>query len=299
MTMTPNDFQTLLRDAVAHEPPSGSVAGDVALGRRLLRRRRWLSAAGAAAVVLATAGTVNAVAHDGSSRTSSHVPAATQAPTAAASPTPDGAHLLRSCRNGNASDRAVGLIFGSGTPTVKAVNRTSHQVLLAIESGDGSHWAECFIHLDNQEFASGMTVYDSSGRSTETSYSFGPGCGLVDNGVDASCKTFAVGWVDRRPAEVAGVEFAMGDGTTTTVESPDGYVVLNYLAELPAGTEMGEYGLPGDFQPFHRITFLDADGNPIAAEAQDGSGSGPDGERVGDLPLLSAFPALRSAQPIY
>ena len=39
---------------------------------------------------------------------------------------------------------------------------------------------------------------------------------------------------------------------------------------------------------------LDAAGEPIAAEAFDGSGTGPDRDRVDGLPRLSAFPSLRA-----
>jgi hypothetical protein len=161
--------------------------------------------------------------------------------------------------------------------------------MLAIEAADGQHWADCFINLESAEFASGMTVYDASGRSTDTSYSFGSGCGLVDGDVDESCTTFVVSWVDRLPSSVAAVRFDLYDGTSPTVAAEDGYVVLNHLGQDPAG--VGESDLR---QPIERVTYLDAAGEPIAAQAMDGSGTGPDRERVDGLPLLSAFPSLRA-----
>ena len=181
----------------------------------------------------------------------------------------------------------------------KAQERTAHQVILAIESGDGAHWAECFVHLDNQEFSSGMTVYDASGTSRSTSFSFGGGCGLVDGRADESCPTWAISTVDRLPTEVAQVRYDFGDGTHATVTARDGYVVLNRLLDLPPGASIDSMGSNLGFNALDRITYLDADGDPIAAQASDGTGSGPDHERVGDLPPLTAYPSLRSDQPIY
>ena len=292
MSMTPTDFHTLLDSAVADEPPAGPLAADLAAGRRRLRRRRMLAAAGAAAAVVATAGTVQAVTRGAYPSLPTHMPAAQEGPQGDAG-------LLRSCRQGNQSDRATAAIFGAGAPVVKAVSRNEHQAILAIESGDGSHWAECFVHLDEQEFGSGMTVYDATGTSRSTSYSSGSGCGLVDGHVDRTCPTFVVSWVDRLPSEVAAVRFGIGDGRSTTVPSRDGYVVLNYQAALPAGVRIDSGGSATGMEPLSRVTYLDRAGDPIAAQAMDGSGSGPDHEDVGDLPHLSAYPALRSDQAIY
>ncbi|MFC4787175.1 hypothetical protein ACT8ZV_22050 [Nocardioides sp. MAHUQ-72] len=296
MSMTPEKFHDLMVAAVTPEPPQGEVAADVAVGRRLLRRRRAVVTLGSAAAVVAIAGTAWAVAPGSDSATDRGGAPVVTGPTSQDVPRTDAA-LLEQCRDGNQSDRATAAVFGSGDPVVKAVSRTAHQVILAIESGDGSHWAECFVHLDSQEFASGMTVYDASGRSADTSYSSGGGCGLVDGEVDPSCTKFSVSWVDRRPAAVAAVEFVTGDGRTTTVESRDGYIVLNHLGDVPPGASTDPMAM--DYQPIERITFLDAAGKPIAAEAMDGSGTGPDHERVGDLPSIRAYPGLRSGQEIY
>ena len=283
MSMNPTDFHDLLDSALAEVPLQDRHDADVAAGRRRLRRRTWLATAGAAAVVVATVGAVSAVAgldlRPGSDHGSSPV---AQAPSSRGD-------LLDSCRDGNQGEQDTQAIFGSGTPTVEAVSRNSHQVMLAIEAADGRHWADCFIHLDSAEFASGMTVYDAGGRSTDTSYSFGSGCGLVDGDVDESCTTFVVSWVDRLPSSVAAVRFDLYDGTSPTVAAEDGYVVLNHLGQDPAG--VGESDLR---QPIERVTYLDAAGEPIAAQAMDGSGTGPDHERVDGLPLLSAFPSLRA-----
>jgi hypothetical protein len=298
MSMTPQEFQDLMVAATTPEPPQGDVGSDVLAGRRLLRRRRATVALGTAAAVVGIAGTAWAVAPGSDSATDrGGMPVAP--PSASTSPPTTDSSLLEACRDGNQSDEATLEIFGAGEPVVKAVSRNEHQVILAIESGDGSHWAECFVHLDDQEFASGMTVYDGSGTSTSTSYSTGAGCGLVDGHVDRTCGTWVVSWVDRLPAEVASVRFGTGDGRSTVVPSRDGYVVLNYQAPLPDGVRLDAGGSARGLQPLTRVTYLDEDGSPIAAEVMDGSGAGPDHEDVGDLPRLSAYPSLRGDQAIW
>lgn len=300
MSMTPQEFHDLMVAATTPEPPQGDVGADVLAGRRLLRRRRVGVTLGAAAAFVAVAGTAWAVAPGGDSaadRGGMPVAPPTSAPAPPANAN-DGS-LLQRCREGNQSDRATAAIFGAGQPVVKAVSRNEHQVIAAIESGDGSHWAECFVHLDDQEFAAGMTAYDGTGTSTSTSYSSGAGCGLVGGHPDHTCTTWVVSWVDRLPAAVAAVRFETGDGRSTEVPSRDGYVVLNHQAPLPPGVHIDSGGSAAGLQPLTRITYLDADGTPIAAEAMDGSGTGPDHEVVGDLPRLSAYPALRDDQAIW
>jgi hypothetical protein len=212
-------------------------------------------------------------------------------PAVDSGPPSSDADLLDSCRHGNQGDVATEKIFGSGTPEVKAVSRNPHQVILAVESADGEHWAECFIHLQTAEFASGMTVYESTGRSTGTSFSYGGGCGLVDGDVDPTCTTFVLSWVDRLPRAVASVRFDLYDGTSPTVPSADGYVVLNHRGLLPGGPSAADDMFASQIQ---RVTYLDAAGTPLAAQAMDGSGTGPDHDKVDGLPGLRAFPSLRA-----
>jgi hypothetical protein len=282
--MDPDQFHDLLDRAVAHEPSSGTeVSRAVAAGERRLRRRRWAAAASAATAVLAI-GCLSVAGAPGLGGADRVEPAVDPGPPSSE------ADLLDSCRNGNQGDADTASIFGSGTPTVKAVSRNPHQVMLAIESADGQHWAECFIHLETAEFASGMTVYDRSGRSRSTSYSSGGGCGLVAGDVDSTCTTFVVSWVDLLPSAVSAVRFDLYDGTSPVVESRDGYIVLNHRGENPGGP----YDVMGMPQPIDRVTYLDDAGEPIAAEAFDGSGSGPDRDKIDGLPRLRAFPSLRA-----
>lgn len=286
MSMDPHQFHDLLDRAVADQPRSGAeVSRAVAAGERRLRRRQWASVVGAAVAVLVIGGlsVSGAPGLGGDDRVAE--------PAVDPGPPSSDAELLDSCRNGNQGDTDTALIFGSGAPAVKAVSRNAHQVKLAIESADGQHWAECFIHLEAAEFTAGMTVHDSTGRSENTSYSHGGGCGLVDGDVDPACTTFVVSWVDRLPQPVASVRFDLYDGTSPTVPSVDGYVVLNHRGHTPDGASPGDDMMAS---PIERVTYLDATGKPLAAEAMDGSGAGTDHDRIGDLPRLRSFPSLRA-----
>ena len=286
--MNPTEFHdrldTVLREA--GEPASGvAIDADIKLGRRMLRRRRGAIVVGAASLV-AVAALVAGVAGSAADR-SDQGPAVTAAPSSAN-------ELLAACKDGNQSDRATRAMFGSGDPTIKVETRNQHQTVLALEAADGRHWAWCWVDMRDAEFPTGMEVYDASKTTRNSMYSSGPLCTAASD-----CNRFTLTVVDRRPAEVAAVEFWTADGERTTVESVDGYIVLNYVGEIPEGTAMTPEGLPVDFAPMKRITFLDSNGNRIAAEAQDGSGEGPDGEWIPGLPSIREFPALRGGQSIY
>ena len=262
--------------------------------RREGRRHRMTRRAGGTAAGLAAAAAVAGIVLGGQSLLD---PEPSDSDRVAVAPRSD-EELAERCRRGSQSDEYTELLYGSGTPIVKAQGRTSHKVSVALESADGKTWGACFIHLDNQEFDAGIEIYPTAGESTGSNMSYGPGCGLVDNGIDTSCTTFSVSKVERRPLEVAAVEFLTANGETTTVRTHDGYYAFEYLGDLPEGTAMTRNGLPMRFMPVQRITFLDESGTPIAAEAQDGSGTGPDRNRIGDLPLLTAYP-VQSGEGFY
>lgn len=288
--MNPETFHDLLERATADAPPPPGYGAELAAGRRRLRRRRLATTTTSVLATAAVAGGLVAA-----SDVLDREPRAVDVPVA--TPPDDAAELLQACREGNQSERATRLVFGDGTPTVTASVRTHHQVILAIESAGGRYWAECFVHLDDQEFASGMTVYDSAGTSTSTSWSSGGGCGLEQTRA-GECTTWTVATVDRLPEEVAAVRYDLGDGTSTTVPAADGYVVLNTANQLPDG-ERVHLGGDVSFEALTRVTYLDAAGTALAAQAFDGTGSGPDGEKINGLPLLEAYPSLRQDQPIY
>ncbi len=280
------------------QPPDDARYGAPDLARirqegARLRRRRQL-AVGGAGLALAACVTTTALVVPGMLRDEARQPARPDPADVATSPS----GLVDACRDGENSTETTSLVFGGGDPTVKSMATTRHRVSLALESADGRYWADCFVSLDNQEFRAGMTVYPVQGTATDFSSYAGPGCGLVDGEVDADCHTFATGFVDRRPPEVVAAQVTTGDGETTTIRSRDGFLVFEHLGRLPEGVETDEMGLPTDFVAIRRVVFLDSDAQPIAAQAMDGTGDGPDGERIGDLPTLTAFPALRG-DPVY
>jgi hypothetical protein len=278
-------LSTLLHEEALDLPvPAAPAQTVLTRGKRVRARRRLAGAVTLAAAVVVIAGTATGRV-GGRGHADSAVEPVTMPPTSTAT-------LLTACRDGNQSEAKTYAIFGAGEPVVKAVVQTDYQAELAIESADGSHWASCFVHPPhaNAEFPAGMEVHTTAGtdRTAGLSYSYGTGCQLADGNADTTCGTFHVDWVDRRPDVVAAARVETMDGRTTTVPSRDGYLVFNYLAELPEGAPRP---MDGDFQPLRRITFLDATGTPIAAQALDGSGKGEDRERVGKLPSLGAFPS--------
>jgi len=291
MTLTPDQFRDVLDSSFDSEPPGRTVYDDLSAGRTRLRRRRVaIIGTGCAAVALA-AGIGLALPDRGDPQTqvaSQPVPQPTPSaePTMSAEETAD---LVRACHDGNQSDRATAAIFEGGTPKVEGVARTDSQIRLALLAADGRHWADCFVNLSpDSEFGSGMIVWAAQGHSTDFQFS-GGGCGSSQ-----ACSTFSASWVDRLPAVVAAVDVETVDGRTTRLVPEDGFVVFNYSGNLEPGQNGNDL-----VSVINRVTYLDADGKPLAASAMDGSGTGEDHEQVGDLPLLTAYPMLRPAQAIY
>lgn len=292
MTISPNDFRGLLDSSLADEPPAPPLERDLGAGRSRLRRRRLATGAASVLAVGALAGSAYSLGAGASDHQRGQ-------DTTVAVPPDGAAEYLDKCRNGNHSDQAAAAMFDPGTPTIEASARTDLRLTLALLAADGKHWAECWINLQSQEFGSGMTVHAATGRSTLHSNSFGIGCGLVDGGRDPNCRAFSATWVDRLPEQVAAVEFRTGDGESTVVRGKDGFVVFEYLGRLPAGVPSDPITWMDDFLPVTRITYLDASGAPLAAEAMDGSGWGEDHDRVGSLPPLSKYPSLRTDDEIH
>jgi hypothetical protein len=284
--MNPDTFHDLLDRATQDPPPPPAPGNELGVGRIRLRRRR---AATAVAGVLSTV----VVVGGGLAVTGDASPDRAEDPVATAPRAGDDQALLDSCRHGNQSDRATSAMFGTGSPVVKNVVRTDYQIVAALESADGKYWAECWVHLLSAEFSSGMTVYPSDPgaqskgvESLGTSYSLGPGCGLVDDDLDPSCHTWFLEWVDRLPAEVGSVRFRLADGTSVTAAAQDGYVVLNTLHDIgEAVTYDAQDGIDVGV-PIRSIEYLDGSGAPIARQ-------GP-GHADG-LPRLSAYRSLRGA----
>jgi hypothetical protein len=286
--LTPSDFHDRLDSAMpapaADGPLQPAVEADIAAGRSRLRRRRGATLLGAVATLAVVAGGIGLA--NGLGGAATDIGPATL---------PSGnAGLLDACRAGESetSPAAIEAIYGSGTPTVKSVARIEKRVVLTLESADGNAWGGCTLNqAPDTEFDSSLEAYDARGRTRSSGYASGWTCEAED-----VCSGFSVWMTDRRPGVVAAVEFLTADGETTTVETTDGYFAFAHDGEL--AEPVSERRMTGGFTALKRITFLDAAGTPIAAEAQDGSGAGPDGERVGDLPSITEFPSLRGEQSL-
>ena len=275
MTMSPQTFHDLLEGAVSQPPPPPGVGRDLAEGRRLLRRRRVISAVGtAAAVAVLASGTALALQVD-------LRPETPQGPVDRSSSDAD---LLESCRNGYQGDWATDVIFAAQPPRVISVVRTAHQAVLAIESAEGRYWAECEVPFNKGE-SPGMQVYDGRMRTKDKGYMHASaGCRLAA-ALDGTCPALTVWLVDRLPEMVAAVRFDLGDGTSQTRATEEGYVVLNVVID-PRAT------IQKRFRPIRQVTYLDESGTALAAMRWDGLGRGPK-KRVEGLPPLSDYPSLR------
>lgn len=286
MTMTPERFRGLLDQSTAEAPPGPLPRTDVLAGRARLRRRRIATVTASAVAALVVAGGVG-LATRGADR------------KAVEPVEPPGAALVDACRQGPRDQQdARRLLYDAGTPLVRSTVTTDAQTVVALESADGTYWAECVIARRDAEFPATMDVYWSDPAKatpglSEISRSYGvrSGCGLVDGEVQQQCPTWVVDWVDRLPDAVAAVRFDLADGTSSTVRSSDGYVVLNVLHERTSAIPLDQDGFPDVANAIGRITYLDQDGDPIAAESYDASDPRP--LPVDGLPVLSAYPSLR------
>ena len=277
-SLTPEEFHERLAASLPDSTHDGSlearVARDIASGRRTLRRRRAGAILASAACVAAVATGVALIPGDG--------PDQRNVPSNA--PDPGEQRLLDQCEGGAQSPKATGFIFDSGTPAIKFQIETEAQTVLALESSDGSHWAQCIVYFrsNGPGVNTGMTVYDAAKTSTDVGYQNGP-CGLRNDEVDPECRSLYIMTTDRLPDEVASVKYDFVDGGSVRVQTLDGYVVVNNLID---GTNEEHDGV-------HRITYFDSEGEPMAAMATDGTGSGPNFTEVDGLPLISEYPSLR------
>jgi predicted enzyme related to lactoylglutathione lyase len=279
MTMSPEEFRQRYAAALTDEPPHPPVEHDIAVaqGRHRLRRRRIAGGVSACLAVVAIVGGSALVLDDGTGRDADEVPPPAQSPTPSVVETGPGIsedRLLEQCRHGELQDPAnAKLIFASGSPVVKATAFTRIDGSAALESADGRYWAWCRITPGHPEWT-GMDVYKSTGdRGRVFFYYTGDGCGPAVMGAEDTpgCTTFRMRWAERVSPEVATMVFVMGNGQTVRLEGHDGYFINEFVGELPDNVRQGPGGdLPASFQTFRSVTYLDADGVPIAAQGPQG-----------------------------
>jgi hypothetical protein len=289
MQRNPDSLHRLFLASMVDEPSSPPVADQIRAARRGLHRRRSgiavLAAAAVAAIVLVPMRFTGNAESD-------------QSPTDLPnSLTPES--MIAKCREGNQSARATDALFQAGTPEVRLVDTVAEMMSVVLLSADGQYWADCFINLyDGAEFSSGMTVYPPGGekRANGFGYSTGFTCKDLDGPPGPPCSTFMVDYVDRVATEVAAVSFDTADGKTTTVQAEDGFILFAYNGVIPDGYPTTDTVVPQAPPWLTRVTYLDVNGEAIAAE--NFGRARLQNRKVGNLPVLDAFPSRR-AEPIW
>ncbi len=219
--MSPETFHELLERETATPPPAPLPHAAVTAGHRRLRRRRLAAGGGTAALALSVGGLWAALPH----RT------ADAGRNLGVAGSVSDAQILDRCLDGHGGPAEAALL-ASGTPRLEASVRTDVKIMAAISSADGSMWASCWIWQLPQasgELTAGMNVFDatrSSSGGPAGGWSVGTGCGVPET-QQRGCDTWSLSVVDRLPAAVAAVRYDLGDGTTETVPTYNGYVVLN------------------------------------------------------------------------
>lgn len=286
--MTPESFHTLYDAATDSPPPTNLMQSSVAAGRRRLVRRR-LAVTGAGFAALAV---VAGSAYAGSGLTEDSPDTQVATPSGARM---SDAEVIEKCRtlDGNTKEAVDGL-FAPGRPTVEVRTGTTERATFVLMAADSETWAECSFPRAGSTAASGLRLYITRGFSSRAGEAVGSGCPLVDDRVDPSCRSFAVRVTDKLPEAVAAVEFRTGDGKTSVAERrPDGYLFFDYVGRLPDGVPAvpSEWG---DFRALERVTYLNAEGDPIAAGTMDGSDNSTKDRRVDGLPRLDKYFSIKS-----
>ena len=172
--------------------------------------------------------------------------------------TDDQASLLDSCRQGNQSRKATAAVFGRGHAGGQGRRgdrlrdrrgpRVGRRRLLG-RVLDPPPQRRVRLGDDRLPVRPGRPGRPGrAGQSLGTSYTTGGGCALVDGDLPPECQHWFVQWVDRLPRDVAAVRFDLADGTTTTVPSRDGYVILNVLNQVAGDVRYDPRGRAGRAQ---------------------------------------------------
>jgi hypothetical protein len=247
-------------------------------------RRRRLAAATSAAVAVLAVGGLAVLLPGGTSK--SHAPVT--------DPRTD-KQILQRCLSATPASGKSALV-APGTPTLEVSVRTDLKIVAAVSSADGTLWGQCWIWRQPQasmERSAGMQLFEATARAgggLAGGWSFGTGCGVPETETDG-CDQWSVSGADQLPPEVAAVRFDLGDGTTETVQTHDGFYVLNVLHPLPPGSRVNRHGAVIGFDFATQMTYLAADGTPLAAARLDSLTNGGQTEVAG-LPPITDYPSI-------
>jgi hypothetical protein len=285
--VSPDTFHDLLDRATESAPaaPLPWTALEAGHQRLRMRRRRLAKATSAAAAVLAVGG-LAILLPGGTSK--SHAPVT--------DPTTD-KQVLERCLSATPEPGKTALV-ASGTPTLEVSVRTDLKIVADVSSADGTLWGQCWIWLQprsSAERSAGMQLFEAtpSASGVAGGWSFGTGCGVPETEA-GGCDQWSVSGADQLPKEVAAVRFDLGDGTTETVQTHDGFYVLNVLHPLPPGSRVNRHGAVIGFDFATQLTYLAADDTPLAAARLDSLTNGGHTDVAG-LPPITDYPSIGRA----
>jgi hypothetical protein len=293
MTMTPDRFRQLLDHETADAPPAPLVSTDLTAGRARLGRRRATVGVAVAAAVVVAAGAISI----GTRTAPDPDPEPIKPPSRVVPPSPSESEVdaaLDSC----AAALIPPDVLGS-QGRLMSVASTAVEVQAVFGTQGERYWAECTVPLEGDDQEPGVLVHDAQNKEG-SGFTYATSTGCPDS-EPASCRLWTLSVVDRVNPEVARIRFDLWDGSSATVETLGGYYAFTTLVPLPDGVafkvdDNGLVSLVGadtDRVRLERVTYFDAEGNPLAATAMDGSGSGLTGEVVDGLPLTNdAYPSL-------
>lgn len=282
-TEVEDQVRELLQRSALGEPAPPPLDDVLASCQRDLRRHRRRSMVAAAALLVLVAATPAALVGV------THRPAHQEASNRGDELTNN--QIIKECRNGNQDPQMTSFMYNSGTPTIQAKATVADIARIILVSADKHYWADCFINLyKHPEFSAGMTVQNTSDTTKGTTVTAGFTCKDLDGPPAPRCPTFFVAYVDRLLSPVAAVQFLTADGITTTVRADDGFILFTHTGPVPTEYSHTQYE---SNQPFlERVTYLDSDNQPLAAQNLATAKRGQ--MHVGDLPLLKAYPSQRS-----
>ena len=283
MTMSPERFHDLLDQGTADAPPAPPVFTDLQAGRTRLRQRRTSLASAVAATVVVVAGAVGVGAHFGGDDHALE-PLAPTVPSGPSKGEVD--RIVAACQEKMPENRL------RGPAHVMATTASAFAVEAVFASEQARYWASCSTSLLLDGATAEVVAYDAQTPGDRgLSVRIGPACADQDG-----CRLFGVAFSDRRDPVVAAVRVELTDGSSATLEAPDGFFAVSAVGVLPEEASFDDNGLVvgvSGLSLMHQVTFLDASGAPIAADVYDGTGSGKLGHGVAGLPTLDRYPSMK------